>query len=339
MPRNPLLPTGVSNQATMPKAAQVYTVSAEEVVRVINVAPGSTLGQVVFNELITPTSCIRLAGLSNLWQRIKWLRLHLRLVALNGSLVTSGYTMGFLEDPEIGVPSASSEVIPFLTAMRSTTVRQNWVESTSGTILSISELPEMYTQQGQDIRRFSPGRLVVAVAGDVTSNTTFQVMMSYTVCLKLPFVAPTINPLDAYQFTGNLISGISDGGTVPTPLPPTSTSAFLPAGRWLLGASTGFRPVYSITGARLVTGDEDSITSLTQDNVIGLISTGLETSWQEYRLVVQGGTDIAMPVLNVPATPVNTTRYWQAQQFLFGASNIARSNIFNIGDVLFNTPV
>ena len=201
VPRNPLLPTGVSNQATMPTQSQTYTVSGEEVVAIINPTATST-GTIVFNQLITPESCARLNGLANLWQRIQWKRLHLRLVALNGSVVTSGYTMGFLEDPEIVVPPSGSGVIPFLTAMRSTTVRQNWVESTSGNILTVNELPEMYTQPGQDIRRYSPGRLVVAVSGDVGTNpVTFQVMMQYTVCLKLPFVAASAPPsLPDYVF-------------------------------------------------------------------------------------------------------------------------------------------
>jgi len=332
MPRNPLLPTGVSNQATMPSAAQTYTVSAEEVVRIINVSPGSTVGQIVFNEQITPKSTIRLAGLSNLWQRIKWLKLHLRLVALNGSLVTSGYTMGFLEDPEIGVPAAPSEVIPFLTAMRSTTVRQNWVESTSGTILNVSELPEMYTQLGQDVRRYSPGRLVVAVAGDVTSNTTFQVMMSYTVCLKLPFVAPSINPIDAYEFTGPLLQGIADGGTTDA-IPATSTSSFLPAGDWVL-TNNNVRFLGANQGNGFV--DLSLISTLYQIAVSGIRSTGLETSWEDYNYLLPNGITTIKPVSVVPdgSELVPGTIYWQSYQELSQTGSSISPTIFNRGDTL-----
>lgn len=192
--RTPLLPVGVNNKATMPLASQDYTVRGEEVAAIINVAPGSTPGQVLYNQLITPTTCRRLGILAGAWQRIDWKQASLHLVALNGSLVQSGYTMGWLEDPEITIPTASSEVIPFLTALRSTTVRQNWVESESGVQVSTPDKPEMYTQQGSDVRRYSPGRLVVAVAGDVVEAATFQLMLKYTVRLYVPLAITVGTP-------------------------------------------------------------------------------------------------------------------------------------------------
>lgn len=156
----------------------------------INVEPGSEPGTLIFNNLITPRSCRRLALLASAWQRIDWLKASAHLVALNGSLVQSGYTMGFIEDPEVTMPSDPKDTIPFLTALRSTTVRQNWVESTAGVQVGLADKPEMYTVLGTDVRRFSPGRIVVAVAGDVKENCTFQLMLRYTVRLYVPFAAP-----------------------------------------------------------------------------------------------------------------------------------------------------
>lgn len=184
--RTPLLPSGVNNKATMPESTQQMTVRGEELVALINVPAGSTSGQIIYNDTIKPTSARRLGILSTAFQRIDWKTCSLHLVALNGSTVKSGYTMGWVEDPEITIPSGKSEVIGFLTSLRATTVRQAWVESTAGMMVQTQDKPEMYTQLGSDIRRYSPGRLVAAVAGDVGEAATFQLMLRYTVRLYVP---------------------------------------------------------------------------------------------------------------------------------------------------------
>lgn len=191
--RTPLLPVGVNNRSTAPSGSSDYNMRGEEVVSIINVSAGSTPGQIIYNALITPQSTRRLGLLAACWQRIDWRKASLHLVALNGSTVQSGYTMGWLEDPEASVPTSPSDVIPFLTALRSTTVRQNWVESTSGCQVNTPDKPEMYTSRGSDLRRFSPGRLVVAVAGDVGASTTFQLMLRYHVRLYVPFAGGVID--------------------------------------------------------------------------------------------------------------------------------------------------
>ncbi|APG76575.1 hypothetical protein 3 [Hubei tombus-like virus 15] len=192
--RTPLLPVGVNNKATMPWNSSEYHVQGEEVISVLNVASGSTAGQTVFNALITPQSARRLGILSNCWQRIDWKTCSLNLVALNGSTVTSGYTMGWVEDPEAPVPDTASELISYLTALRATTVRQNWVQSEAGCQVNTPDKPEMYTQLGSDVRRYSPGRLVIVVAGDVSSACTFQLMLRYRVRLYVPFAG--VNAVD-----------------------------------------------------------------------------------------------------------------------------------------------
>nr|ASM94001.1 putative capsid [Caledonia beadlet anemone tombus-like virus 1] len=209
--RTPLLPVGVNNMATMPKASQDYVVRGEEVAAIINVPAGSTPGQIIYNQRITPLTVRRLGILSGAWQRIDWKQASLHLVALNGSLVQSGYTMGWVEDPELSIPVNSSDIIPFLTALRSTTVRQAWVESESGVQVATQDKPEMYTQPGSDVRRYSPGRLVVAVAGDVATAATFQLMLRYNVRLYVPLaLTASANPE-------------TDGYTAITPTAPNAT--------------------------------------------------------------------------------------------------------------------
>lgn len=170
----------------MPTSAHELNLVGEEVISTISVN-NTSIGQVVFNELLTPQVVLRLRIMAGAFQRIDWRKASIHLVALNGSVVTSGYTMGFLEDPEISVPQVSSAVIPFLTALRQTVVRQAWVESESGVQVAMSDKPEMFTQPGTDVRRWSPGRVVVATTGDVgTAPTTFMILLKYNVRLYVP---------------------------------------------------------------------------------------------------------------------------------------------------------
>lgn len=230
-PRTPLLPMGVNNKATMPKNAQHYQAHGEEVVATVRVAPGSTAGQVVFNEQIGPSSCARLSALSNLWQRIDWDRTTLNIVALNGSVVTAGYNVGFIEDPTLNIPSVPSLVIPFLTSLRGTSVRQNWVQSESGQTVSLSRLPEMYTSLHLDPRRFYIGRLIMAVTGDVTTEASFQILLRYSVKLYVPrVVMPEI--FDVTQF-GGILQGPSVSSTSNTPYA-NSSVPIPPLGRYVL---------------------------------------------------------------------------------------------------------
>jgi len=272
--RTPLLPVGVNNKATMPKSSQEYMLTGEEVARIINVNAGSTAGQIIYNELITPLTARRLGILSNAWQRIDWKQVSLHLVALNGSLVQSGYTMGFIEDPELAIPTASSEIIPFLTALRATTVRQNWVESTSGVQVATNDKPEMYTQPGSDIRRYSPGRLVIAVAGDVTTPATFQLMLRYSVRLYVNLALPLAsvnNPFNrvtgSYPVSTNvsvtntqilsypgLPANVGNGATVTTTAPIVGIigPASSPPSNWVL-FDTGTSISLTITSGSIIT--------------------------------------------------------------------------------------
>lgn len=189
--RTPLLPMGVNNKSTMPAGANESILRGEEVISIINVTDTS-VGQVVFNQPIVPQSVLRMRILAGAFQRIDWIKASIHLVALNGSVVTSGYVMGFIEDPEITVPQSGSAVIPFLTALRQTTVRQAWVESESGIQCAMKDKPEMFTQPGTDPRRLSPGRVVIATAGDVgTAPTTFMVMLKYHTKLYIPLGVET----------------------------------------------------------------------------------------------------------------------------------------------------
>lgn len=211
--RTPLLPTGVNNTATMPSTTHEYNLVGEEVMATISVN-NSRVGQVVYNQNITPQSVLRLRIMAGAFQRIDWKRASVHLVALNGSVVTSGYTMGFIEDPAVKVPSIESAVIPFLTTLRRTTVRQAWVESESGVQVAIADKPEMYTQPDVDIRRLSPGRVVVATTGDVGSApTTFMIMLKYHVRLFVPIGIETqpneITVLNAFADVSINAQGIS----------------------------------------------------------------------------------------------------------------------------------
>lgn len=175
---------GVNNKATQPSNLGKFTLEAQETME-IRTVNGTEMGDVIYNSLVTPVSAVRLALLSKAYQRIQWHRCEIKIVPLNGSTTTSGYTAGFVEDPDAAVPRGKIDLIQYLTALRSSVVRQSWVAEATGKLVAPSNLPEMYTQQGSDIRRWSPGRIVIAAGGPI-SNGTFQLMLSYKVTLSVP---------------------------------------------------------------------------------------------------------------------------------------------------------
>lgn len=204
----PLLPTAVNNKATMPKGENRLVFNGEEVIDIVQVT-ASTQGEVIFNRLVTPNIVARLSTIATIYQRIRWKTAEVHIVPLNGSTTTSGYTAGFVEDPEIVIPSGK-ELIRFLTAMRSTVVRQAWVGEEAGKLVAPNNLPEMYTQAGSDIRRWAIGRIVIAAGGNIT-NANFQVMLKYNVEVFVPVaISPDFALTDFFtapQTTNNATLG------------------------------------------------------------------------------------------------------------------------------------
>jgi len=185
----------------MPSELQEHTFSGEETMTVKTVTT-SAAGEIIHNQLITPRVVQRLGVLSSAFQRIKWHECKVRVVPLNGSTVTAGYTAGIVEDPEFPIPkSGSKDVIPFLTTLRATVVRQAWVEDKAGMQVPVGDRPRMYTQAGTDIRRQSPGRFVMA-AGGVINNGTFQVMLKYKVTVSVPCAIIPITDVETNMLAG-----------------------------------------------------------------------------------------------------------------------------------------
>jgi hypothetical protein len=235
---NILIPAGVNNRATMPRATQTYAIRGEEVLAIVSAPEAAVAGTVIFNQQISHDSVKRLGMLARTFQRIKWRHCSIHIVALNGSLATSGYNSGFIEDPELNIPTAPSGVIQYLTALRSTAVRQNWVESESGQLVTISDLPEMYTTKGTDLRRYYIGRYAAALTGEPGPNVTFQIMLRYSVVLSVPAAVDSDSPLtDEYIMPADFVSGRSgvtgEGVTTPS-LPQPPTGPVPPAGEWLV---------------------------------------------------------------------------------------------------------
>lgn len=191
-PGTPLLPVGVNNRATQPSNLSKLTLEAQETIEIRTVS-GTQMGEVIYNGLVAPDSVVRLALLSKAFQRILWHRCEVKIVPLNGSTTTAGYTAGFVEDPEAPVPLGKLELIQYLTTLRSSVVRQSWVAEATGRLVAPSDLPEMYTQLGSDLRRWSPGRIVIAAGGPITDGT-FQLMLSYKVTLSVPVAMLDVTP-------------------------------------------------------------------------------------------------------------------------------------------------
>lgn len=197
----------------MPQGKQGFRFQGEETVALTSVN-ATQAGEVLYNRLITPQMARRLGVLAGAFQRIKWHECKLRVVPLNGSTVTAGYTAGVVEDPELLVPTSPSDIIPFLTALRATVVRQAWVEDKTGMQVPVADRPEMFTQSGTDIRRYSPGRFVMAAGGNI-ANGTFQVLLKYDVTLSVPAALTSEGPQESILSAPSVPnSSVSTGGVI-----------------------------------------------------------------------------------------------------------------------------
>lgn len=197
MAKTPLLPTAVNNEATMPTGQQKSRFIGEEVIDIVEIT-SSQLGEKIFDKLITSKVVSRLSKASDLFQRVIWRKAEIHIVPLNGSTTTAGYTAGFVEDPEIVLPTGKA-LLRQLTSMRSTVVRQAWVAEQAGKLVAPNNLPEMYTQQGSDLRRFAIGRVVIAAGGNIT-NAVFQVMLKYVVDMFVPIaISPDFTIVDHFE--------------------------------------------------------------------------------------------------------------------------------------------
>lgn len=205
---NTFIPNAINNKATSPKKSQSGFYSGVESIATVKFPENAAVGQIIYNEQISHELVTRLFILSMVYQYVKWIKCHLKLVSLNGSTITSGYTVGFVEDPEAVVPTNPKDTISYLTALRGTSTRQNWVSADIGQIVDINSLPKMYTTKGTDPRRFYIGRFVIALNGNPgQQENTFHIMLDYEVRLSVPCAKPLPSILGDFTFDANAFPG------------------------------------------------------------------------------------------------------------------------------------
>lgn len=201
-----MVPPGLNNRATVSRANQsVHMERCSEIIGTYTPPANAKAGDVFINERISVNSCARLSTQALLFQRVFWQRVSLKLVALNPSTVKAGYNVGYVEDPLIEVPTSSLEVLPFLTGLRGTEVRQNWNQSDAGIIMARQFLPEMYTTEGGDPRRFYIGRVVAACTGPPGPDVSFQLQLEYTVTLAVPAIRQRVLGPTEFVMSGDLV--------------------------------------------------------------------------------------------------------------------------------------
>lgn len=201
-----MVPPGLNNRATVSRSNQsVYMENCSEIIGTYSPPANAKAGDVFINERISVNSCARLSTQALLFQRVFWQRVSLKLIALNPSTVKAGYNVGYVEDPLIDVPSSSLEVLPFLTGLRGTEVRQNWNQSDAGIIMARKFLPEMYTTEGGDPRRFYIGRVVAACTGPPGPDVSFQLQLEYTATFAVPAIRQRVLGPTEFVMSGDLV--------------------------------------------------------------------------------------------------------------------------------------
>lgn len=187
----PLLPQSINNRITSNASTKPYRfVGTEYMGQPITLTGNEAPGKILFNQIITTALCVRLAAQAKCWQRYTVNKLKGTVVTLNGSLVQSGYTMAYIDDPSYPIRTDSKGIVN-LTAFKGSTVRQNWVSSSVSSTTKNGDRPPLFVQEGADPRLHSPGRLVLQLNGTPSADNvhvTWAIMLEYDITFHSPGV-------------------------------------------------------------------------------------------------------------------------------------------------------
>jgi hypothetical protein len=147
-----------------------------------DVPVATSRGSLIYDQIITPGIASRLRVQASLFQRIKYIALTFEVQTQVATSTSGGYVVAFLKDPNMEVGSGL-QALNNLTAVEGTQTSKNW-QSVVFNVKPTNLL--LYTLSGDDIRWFSPGRLIILSDGPPSSPLAMTVTMNWTVHLEQP---------------------------------------------------------------------------------------------------------------------------------------------------------
>jgi len=172
---------------------------------------GMPTGGVVVDQIVSTTITDRLRAQASLYQRIKYLRLTFEIQTQTPTTVSGGYVAAFVKDPELVVGSGVNG-LKRLTAVQDAKTTKWW----QSTIIDVKpNQMDYYCANGNDIRWFSPGRLVILCDGSPNQPVEVTVILKWHVELKEPALQalPVTLPQVILTATKLMYKQNTEGGT------------------------------------------------------------------------------------------------------------------------------
>ncbi|UOI84722.1 capsid protein [Ceratitis capitata nodavirus 1] len=172
---------------------------------------GMPTGGVVVDQIVSTTITDRLRAQASLYQRIRYIRLTFEIQTQTPTTVSGGYVAAFVKDPELVIGSGISG-LKRLTAVQDAKTTKWW----QSTVIDIKpNQMDYYCANGNDIRWFSPGRLVILCDGSPNQPVEVTVVLKWHVELKEPALQalPVTLPQVVLTATKLQYSERTSGGT------------------------------------------------------------------------------------------------------------------------------
>lgn len=182
--RTATIPAAV-NTASRIKSVQPKTIAVHQNTdRLVHVSlPADAVkGTVIYDQIITPSIADRLRTQAALFQKIRYSELRFEIQTQTATSNSGGYVAAFLHDPQMDIGSGET-ALRALSAVQGTVTSKFW-QSTVMTVRATAQ--EYFTLNGNDVRLFSPGRLIVLSDGPPTTNVSITILMHWKVSLSRP---------------------------------------------------------------------------------------------------------------------------------------------------------
>lgn len=162
----------------------------DRIAHVENVAQ-FTHGQVVMDELLSASSFARLARVAGAYQKIRYRKLVFRVVPMLATTVSGGYVAAFVRDPADMAPAGPLALLNWITSQQGSVTTKWW--QTAELVCPVGDRT-YYTSSSEEVREYSPGRLVVVADGRSSAAGAMTVFADWHVSLEHASLEAAVSP-------------------------------------------------------------------------------------------------------------------------------------------------
>lgn len=138
-------------------------------------------GQVVFDEVVSSSSFTRLSVIAAAYQKVKFRKIVFRVVPMLSTSINGGYVAAFVRDPADIPPPKSADLLNWITSQRGS-ITTKWWQSCQISV-PVSDRT-YYTSTSEEVREYSPGRLVLVVDGKASAKGPLTIFADWSVSLS-----------------------------------------------------------------------------------------------------------------------------------------------------------